>query len=155
MGAWGSGVFENDSALDWMGDLNDSDDPSLLRKKLEEVISHSGSKLNKPSIFGRILGRRASMEQLDADVCSEALVAAELVVSALGHPPNDLPDSARSWLEKHSSTIGKDLVKLAVLSVQKIRADSELKELWEEGESQKKMWHSVMADLEKRLRLAS
>src|SRR5213080_2413873 len=99
MGAWGSGNFDNDHALDWMGDLNESDDPAMVRKKLNEVISHPGSHLQKPSIFGRILGRRESMEQLDADVCCEGLVAAELVASALGHPPKELPDSARSWLE--------------------------------------------------------
>lgn len=35
MGAWGIKSFENDDASDWLYDLEESDDPSVIQKALQ------------------------------------------------------------------------------------------------------------------------
>lgn len=61
MGAWGHGSFENDSAMDWLGQIVGGD-PSIVRAALEYVVVASG--------------------HIDVDDGSVALAAAELVAAA-------------------------------------------------------------------------
>src|SRR4051794_12050402 len=69
MGAWGEGVLENDTALDWLGELGEQPQIQPITIALSEAV-------NEP-------------DYLDAALGCEALVAAELVAYALGRPPSE------------------------------------------------------------------
>ena len=149
MGAWGSGTFQNDSALDWLGDLRESSGSSLIRKALNRVIDHQGATHSPPSFLRRLLGRSRSADGLTADAASEALAAAEIVTAWLGRPPAELPDGIMEWLETHSSSLQPELVALATKAVNIVRTNSELKDLWEEGDASE--WYEAVLDLNRRL----
>ena len=55
----------------------------------------------------------------DEEAIKHAVDAAELVVSASGEPPDELPDAAREWVETHGVP-PDDLVELAVRSMKEI-----------------------------------
>ena len=69
MGAWGEGVLENDTAVDWLGDLEE-------QPQIETVTIALGDAAGED-------------DYLEASAGCEALVAAELVAYALGRPPSE------------------------------------------------------------------
>lgn len=69
MGTWGSSVFENDAAEDWMGELLEEGRSPLIDQALRAV-------------------ERGSTE---ADDCAAALAAAEVVAAARGWPVRGFP----------------------------------------------------------------
>ncbi|HXI69343.1 MAG TPA: DUF4259 domain-containing protein [Verrucomicrobiae bacterium] len=149
MGAWGAGSFQNDWALDWLGDLRESGNSLLIVETLSRVVQHGGTKYSPPSLLERLRGRRHHTDWLDADVSSGALAAAEIVAAWLGHPPAKLPDGVIEWVQQHLSSLNPDIVPLARQAVNIVRTNSELKDLWEEGDATE--WHQVVQDLDKRL----
>ena|SRR5438128_154006 len=153
MGAWGAGSFQNDWALDWLAGLRESRDASLVRAALSRVVEHGGTKCSPPSILERLRGRRRHTDWLTARIASKALAAAEIVAAWLGHPPADLPDGTTAWLQQHSSSFQPDLLALARQAISIVKTNSELKDLWEEGDPTK--WRKVVQDLEQRLSLQS
>ena len=44
MGSWGPGSFQNDPALDFLGDLNESADGAPLRDELQRIIAKADQK---------------------------------------------------------------------------------------------------------------
>ena len=60
----------------------------------------------------------------DEERITKAVDAAELVASAAGEPPNELPDAAREWVETHGVP-PDDLVDLAVRSMKQIANENE------------------------------
>jgi hypothetical protein len=60
----------------------------------------------------------------DEERIKKAVDAAELVASAAGEPPNELPDAAREWVETHGVP-PDDLVDLAVRSMKQIANENE------------------------------
>ena len=66
MGTWGTGSFENDDAADFMIDVLDSGDLSLIREALDNVLT--------------------STEYVEAPDATLAIVAAEIVAAARGRP---------------------------------------------------------------------
>jgi len=151
MGAWGAGSFENDWALDWLGDLRESGDVSRVRAALSRVLEHGGTKHSRASILERLRGRRRHTDWLDADVATRALAAAEIVAAWLGHPAANLPEGLTAWLLQHSVSFRADLAALARQAVGIVKTNSELKDLWEGDETE---WRSVIDDLERRLSAA-
>lgn len=130
MGAWGAGSFENDTALDWVGDLA-SGDADTLRDTLNDVVSEVG--------------------YLDSDLGSEGVAAAELVAAARGNGATDLPDEVNTWLRDHRAEIGPADVMLARRAVVRIKgSESELAELWAENEPDNE-WLPVIDGLLARL----
>ena len=73
----------------------------------------------------------------DEEAIKHAVDAAELVASAAGEPPDELPDAAREWVETHGVP-PDDLVELAVRSMKKVAGANE----W---------WHERINDLRYRL----
>ena len=130
MGAWGPGNFENDDALDWIGDLAESKDGwALVRSTLTEV---------------------AKSDYADAPQSSTALAAAECVAIGRGRPPGTAaPSELSSWCAQHRKGYTEELRVLALRTVQRVRAGSELKVLW--GESEESDWDDVVGDLERSL----
>ena len=132
MGAWDSGTFDNDDATDWLYDLEESSDTSVIQAALTAVTD-------------------AGDEYLEAPDCACALAAAEIVAGLQGQPLDTLPDSAQSWVDAHEGMEVTSLVKPALAAVQRIRTNSELKELSDEGKDPAK-WYASLDDLTSRLK---
>jgi hypothetical protein len=131
MGAWGEGVLENDTALDWLGDLSEQPQIQTITIALSDAANET--------------------DYLPADAGCEALVAAELVAYALGRAPSD-PDVRLSALADDLDGL-REHATLAAQAVAVV-ADtdrSELTDLWtEDGPNDD--WDKVLADLAARLR---
>jgi uncharacterized protein DUF4259 len=124
MGAWGTGIFENDGAGDFLADLKHHPSGwSLIRQTLERDGDRSPSK-------------------------SEAAVAAaECVAIARGKPSSNPNPRAVDWCKAHPASDLPKLAALAVKVVREVRSSSELKDLWDGDEE----WDAIVGDLEKRL----
>ncbi|MGC4017387.1 MAG: DUF4259 domain-containing protein [Luteolibacter sp.] len=130
MGAWGTGCFENDDAMDWIWDLDDAEDTTLLK-----------------DIFSGCIESKDYLESTDGSI----VIAAAGVVAALNDQPDDeLPDGVTAYVEKIGSEPSADLLALAAKAVKKVAGDSELKELWEE-EDNLDGWLKAIGSLQKRL----
>ena len=68
-------------------------------------------------------------EPLSPGVAERAIEAAEIVASASGEPPDELPDESREWVETHGVPDG-DLVELAVRAMKCVAAASDE---WRDG----------------------
>jgi hypothetical protein len=125
MGAWGTGIFENDDAMDFIGDLVDGE------ASLDDALA---------------LGD----EYVEAPDASIALAAAEVVAALAGRPSPALPKEAHDWLAAQGDLQQSALVSRALQAVDRAVSDeSELVELWdEEGEDE---WREPVADLRARL----
>ncbi len=130
MGAWGEGVLENDTAVDWLGDLEE-------QPQLETVTIALGDAAGED-------------DYLEASAGCEALVAAELVAYALGRPPSEP--------EERLLALATDLPGLrehAALAAQAVALiggseQSELFDLWhEDGDND--VWDALITDLGTRL----
>jgi hypothetical protein len=130
MGAWGAGNFQNDAALDWLGDLQESGDLDQVRSALMEIID-------------------SDPEDLDPDDCCAALAAAEAVAALRGKAHPEPPENLSSWVAAHPQAPDRMLVDLAKSAVRKLSAKSELRDLWEEGEF--KDWFAAVEDVVRRL----
>ncbi len=150
MGAWAAGNFENDTAMDWIDDLRESGTPDTVRAALCQVMEQSVPP--RPSFVDRLLKRRPADPYLEAPVASEALAAAEIVACWLGHPLPQLPEGVADWARQHAHMLSTEFTQLARQAVAIIKTNSELKDLWEEGDAGTAAeWHAVIADLERRL----
>jgi hypothetical protein len=120
MGTWDVGPFDNDTAADWCGDLDDAASgqrPTIVRSALTTVLDNGD-------------------DYLDSDVAVEAIAAAALVASQL--PGGTKITSAYApdfLLEGGSLELVDDVPALAVRALDRIVGDnSEWHELWEETE---------------------
>jgi hypothetical protein len=137
MGAWGYGHFEDDLALDFMADVEDSDNP-------KEVITDA-------------LDSAIAADYMESDEGNAAIVAAAYVDAQL----NGTKYSASDQVDPLDvDTIGERLPDLdlsglrkkAILALNKVLADkSELKELWEENEGDYPLWRKGIEQLIERL----
>ncbi len=150
MGAWDTGNFVNDAAMDWIGDLRESGTPDTVLTTLRQVTKQGIPA--QPSFVGKLLGRRPARAYLEAPVASEGLAAAEIVACWLGHPSPKLPEGIMEWIRQNSGAFTPDLAQTARQAVTAIKTKSELKDLWEEGDAATAAeWHAVISDLERRL----
>jgi hypothetical protein len=133
MGAWGTGSFQNDDAMDWVYELEESG-VSFLKETLEAVTETPGEYVERPE-------------------CANAIAAAEVIVSLQGVIPASLPPEVRQWVSAHRKAKAGKLVPLALQAVQRIRTDDdcESKVLWDESASRDE-WYNALDDLEARLR---
>jgi hypothetical protein len=133
MGAWGSSVFENDAAEDWIGEL------------LEE---------GRDELIGEALGA-VTEGATEADECSAALAAAEVIAAARGWPVRAFPQELKQWIEEFDYRPADEANSLAIEAVQRVRDDSELAELWKENRKEEKKWRVGLDDLIERLQKAA
>jgi len=132
MGAWGSGPFENDDAADWVWELEDETDASVIIDTLSAVVDTPID------------------EQVESPAASNAIAAAEVLASARGPRSPDLPTEAIEWLRVNGALVDQRLLALAAGAVQRVAVDSELKDLWdEEGDDS---WAESVRKLLERLR---
>lgn len=113
MGAWGLGSFENDTALDWVGDLMETRGLSVLKKALDITPGQS----------------------LDADEGSEAIAAAEIVAALIGRGRGELPEGVAEWMATVAPAEAQALRGQALQALDAVLSEeSELRELWAETE---------------------
>lgn len=125
MGAWGPKTFEDDTANDWIAELVDSDD---ARSFLMDSI-------------------QVGSDGLEADECSVVLAASETIVAILDEPRAGIPDELVDWLGDNDCDDISDLPAIAAKSVKKVMADdSEMNELWQEGEGYEE-WRAEVEQL--------
>jgi hypothetical protein len=136
MGAWGSGPFENDSALDWANELVDGDGLGPLQSALDCTA-------------------KSTFDYLDVDLGSAAIAAAEVVAALMRKPTSSLPANVAEWIEEHPIKVTHALVAEAAAAVDAAAADnSEVHDLWRESDGYDE-WRAAIDDLRARLRPAS
>lgn len=129
MGAWGYGNLENDTILDWIGELIETDDINLISDAIDMVLEDS---------------------YLDADTSSIAIGAIEVLAALNNNPLNELYDEdLEEWINQHNGQ-GKNLLVPAQRALKKILKESELKELWQESDDYDN-WVSTLKELENRI----
>lgn len=133
MGAWGVGSFENDAASDWFYLVEEAVDPGLvIVSALDDALAEAG--------------------YLELDAASAAVAAAELSASCAGEAADDLPDHIRRWVSGHLHQPHADEIEHAIQAIQRVRAESELRELWDAESGADNAWLRAVDDLIARLR---
>jgi hypothetical protein len=118
MGTWDSGPFDNDTAADWSGNLNDApvdQREPIIRTTLAAVLHNTG--------------------YLDSDLAVEAIAAAAVIASQRpGGTPVTTPYGPDFLLDGQTLSLPADLDGLAVRALDRILSDeSEWRSLWEES----------------------
>jgi hypothetical protein len=129
-GAWGSGSFENDDALDWVQE-------SVRAPSVAPVLAAF---------------KETQAKYVEAPEGSRAVAAAEAVAAALGKPSPKIPPELRAWAERHRADL-RALASVAQQAVARVldRKSSELAQLWSAGKPGEK-WPEAITDLQARLR---
>ena len=129
-GAWGPSSFENDDALDWVGDCADGRLPHAVEAAFATAMQAS---------------------YIQASDASAAVAAAEVVATAIGKPPPRPPAELANCVKRQSAQDLRKLVPAArrVLARIRDRKISELSQLW--GETKSDDWPEAISDLESRL----
>ena len=136
MGAWGTGIFENDSALDWFGDYEYQGASTVILTLFE-------------------VSETPNDDYLDVDMGASALAACEVVATAYGFPPKNEEDEFITQLSLHAVAIRNTdgLVAFSLKALDRVMDEnSELLELWEEsGGENEASFRSNVLDLRERL----
>ena len=128
MGAWGAGIFENEYAQRW----------------LDQLAQLTAADLTP------LLARADTADYLEAAESSVVIAAAEAVAALRGAPAEAAPSAIVDWATKNNTKPEAEMGALAIRAVQKIRTNSELKDLWLEADGLNE-WSATLHDLEKRL----
>lgn len=114
MGTWGDGPFDDDGAMDWVWELQESTDWSVVEAALRAVTDAEDDYVEAPD--GQIAW------------------AAAAVVAAAATPSIAVPVDVAEWLDRHRVSLPGALRPLALQAVRRVLADdSELVDLWEES----------------------
>jgi hypothetical protein len=135
MGAWGHLAFDNDTANDWAYDLEEADDLSLVEAAFAEL-------------------EEVGADYLDQDIACNALGACEVLARLQGHPgyTNAYTEKVDQWVAAHKIKPSAALLKRASAAIDRIlAANSELRELWYEGD-EGDTWRNSVEDLRLRMR---
>ena len=118
MGADGTGIFQNDDAMDFIGDLAEvpNDARTELRERLESVAAMPAE------------------EYLEVPEGSEALAAAAIVSAARdGSPVDRSHPSVDEYLTKITPHVPDDLAPIAIAAIDRVfSGESELMGLWDD-----------------------
>jgi hypothetical protein len=115
MGAWGVGAFDNDTAADFLADLEEWGSSLVIRtlRFVADVPEH---------------------EYLDPTEAEKAVAGAELVAGARSHGNPTSPAEAIMWAEALGEAADETVVDLALRALSRVIADeSDLKDCWEES----------------------
>ena len=133
MSGWGPGSFENDDAQAWLSEL-----ASLAMDDLRPLLNRAAD----------------SVDYLEAPASSIAIAAAEAVAALKRAPAAAVPKEIVDWTRQVRSQPYDgslpDLCGLAVRAIQRVRTNSELKDLWLEADGLNE-WSANLRDLETRL----
>lgn len=118
MGAWSHEPFGNDTAGDWVYELEDAIGLDLLEETLDNVLVEDE-------------------EYLEAPEAEEALAAVEVIVHLVGKGAGfgKLPEAVADWIESCTVKPEQPLIEKALAALERIAGeDSELRELWQESD---------------------
>ena len=135
MGCWAIGSFGNDSAADWLADLTERSDLSLVRETIARVVAADG--------------------YLDSPDATDVLAAVEVVAAALGRPTADAENETElmEWIARVKLSPDAKLVADAQLAIDRVLGpESELRELWEDTEDFS-AWQAEVTGLRSRLQV--
>jgi hypothetical protein len=133
VGAWGIGIFEDDSALDFLTELTEAQDP--LGVMNAAFVSASGAKYLEYEPGHRVL-------------VSAAGLGAVLNGTHYGSDLAELDD----WVQRNRGLNLASLKVPAVTAVRRVLAEgSELKELWAENEKDYPTWRAGVEALAARI----
>src|SRR5580700_8131705 len=134
MGTWGTGLFENDWAMDWAYELLEIGDA-------EFPVS--------------ILWGFDGAESLDEKESAEALAAAEAIAASVRQPAVGLADQVRKWIKRTGARADAEEVQLALRVVGVILdRNAELRDQQDEAGDSLEKWLTPIDDLRRRLSAA-
>ncbi|KIM07204.1 MAG: hypothetical protein KU38_10745 [Sulfurovum sp. FS08-3] len=132
MGTWGAGNFDNDTALDWVFELEASDDLSLVEQTIDNLLQE---------------------EYIESYQAEEALVAIEVLARLQGSfgENEEYAEDVNNWVKQHPQEVPQILKEKAKKALKIILSDnSELKELWSETQDYK-AWEKEVLELNDRV----
>lgn len=135
MGSWGAGPFENDTALDLFTELEEETSFSVIRSKIEDVITD---------------------DYLEADLVQEAIASLAILTAIKTDDESLVPEFETSSLEAlrelFLSKIDDNILSLCedAFGIIKRSDDNELYDLFCE-EDDIELWLAHLDDLEERL----
>jgi hypothetical protein len=104
VGSWGPGIFQNDSALDLVGELTSGAELRVLVEPLEYIAS-------------------ADADYKVTRKDWEALAAAEVVAAAKGVPSAEIPEEVTEWMGSgRAAEMDQTLVTLSLRAVERVLA---------------------------------
>jgi hypothetical protein len=118
MGAWSHESFGNDDACDWLAQLEEQDDFSVVESAFDAVID-------------------VGADYLEAPEACEAIAAAEVVARAQGNvgSQDDISQDIDAWLQRVKVKPSATVIAKARRALDRIQTEpSELMELWEESD---------------------
>ena len=132
MGAWGTGTFENDDALDWIGEFREAPNEDALRSTLSTAAAADG--------------------YLESPDAANALAAAEVVAALKGAPTADAigVEDYLAGIVHSGIPVTEELTALALRAIDRVVSDSELSELWAETDDAT-AWRADVAALRARV----
>jgi hypothetical protein len=133
MGAWGKGIYDNDDACDFVGEVVDSLDLSRINAAVNEVLNAN--------------------QYLEAPLAAQGLVAADVVARLRGQwgDRNSYTGVIAQWVERAKVSASDELLVKARQVVQRVRTEpSELLELWSD-DPDPETWHATLDTLLQRL----
>jgi hypothetical protein len=137
MGTWGTGYFEDDAALDFMGDIEESTEPKrLLIKTFDTAIKSNYLESDEGTAV--IVAAAYVDSQVNGTKFTSGSDAEPLEIDTF---PNRNPDQNFS-----------DLKDKAVAALTKVLGDnSEINELWNENDEEYPVWRQSIQQLIGRL----
>jgi hypothetical protein len=134
MGAWGHEPFANDIALDWSNQLQAVDDLSIVEDALLAVVQNDD-------------------DYLEADLACDALAACEVIARLKGNwgRKDRYSQAVDQWVERYPQKVPSRILRRALKAIDRIiDDDSELRELWYEGQAGDD-WMLSVTDLRSRV----
>jgi hypothetical protein len=133
MPGWGTGSFENEDAQSFLGQLKSLGIDDL------------------PPILARAADQADYLEAPESSIAvAAAEVVAELVVVAKKGASPAAPRELVNWISENQAGAPPDLIELARRAVERVRTNSELKDLWLEAEGLNE-WSAALRELKERL----
>jgi hypothetical protein len=126
---WGVGSFENDDAAGWLATLG-----PITLDDLTKIFLHAADNLG----------------YLEAPDASVAVAAAEVIATLNGSPAAVAPREIVEWTKGNREASTPDLKALAIRALERVRRNSELKDLWLEADGLND-WTAAIHDLQIRL----
>ena len=133
MGAWGKGIYDNDDACDFVGEVVDTLDLSRINAAVNEVLNAN--------------------QYLEAPLAAQGLVAADVVARLRGQwgDRNSYTGVIAQWAERAKVSASDELLLKARQVVHRVRTEpSELLELWSD-DPDPETWHATLDTLLQRL----
>jgi hypothetical protein len=128
MGAWGTGSFENDDAASWIAELG-----TIVPDDLAQILVQAA---DNPSY-------------LEAPASRIAVAAAEVIAALNGSPAQEPPPEIIKWTTNRQAST-RELKALALRALERVRKNSELKDLWLEADGLND-WIAAIQDLQTRV----